>query len=179
MNALANGARPRLDASGLSVYRVEQYDATRIRVIFHYRVVYSAEASEVMAMTVEEVTMALVQGRNDNSTESMELDEDIAPTVMMGASNEATSSSSSTMTDTMHIIIYAASGLAACLVVIGSVMLCRWNQRRIKRAKLEKSSSSISSSSLHLTIGTDATPTASATAYTATSPSPSPPVHST
>lgn len=96
INTLAYSSKPRLDAASLKIVSVTAVDAYRVSVVFSYTPAVLPSALEVEA--------AIVAGRADNSTETMEVESDVPPEVQLSqggytGSTAAIGGSSSTSGD--------------------------------------------------------------------------------
>jgi len=135
--ALAHGTRPKLAASKLSVVNVQRVDERRIKVTFQYQPTTAALPS-----TVAEIALAIAVGRADNTTESMEVEEDVAAEVLsMGSDSPLPSDDADSTTKEMlsqatlaGAIIGTVAGVA--LITMACCYCRRWHLRQQKIQKL-------------------------------------------
>jgi hypothetical protein len=118
INSLAYSSKPNLDAASLKIVSVTAVDAYRVSVVFSYTPAALPSALEVEA--------AIVAGRADNSTETMEVESDIPPNVQLsqdgytgstGIGETSTTSGDDTSTSTGHTLVGSAATHSPLLFV--------------------------------------------------------------
>lgn len=121
INTLAYSSRPKLDVASLKILSVVAVDASRVKVVFSYTPSELPSASEV-----EE---AIAAGRADNSTETMEVESDLPPSVLLaqgytgstGDIGETSTSGDVTSASTGQTLVGSASTHSPLLFVTALV----------------------------------------------------------
>lgn len=146
IRALALNSRPNLDISRLSIYSVKA-DGSRIKVTFKYRPVSTGRADEtgedVVAVPPEitaeatEIADAIAAGQADNSTETMEMDEE-TPIEVTAVIDEPETTTTPTSSTDNNIAIYAGAG-AGGFVLIAAIgfFVHRYRKQQDKQKRLE------------------------------------------